>query len=220
MGASGSELAIESSDVVLVHSDLRRIPELLKLARTCRTLVIQNLLLAGLTILFLAGGVLTGHVGLANGVLGHEGSTILVVLNGLRLLKAPSARRWSWSSDNVGVLVSSACLVHCLALPLLITALPTLGWLAPDERLHWLLTLMAIPVALYALLPGYRVHRSMWILLGGLSGVSLMLVSPILFQGMTEEVVTSVGATTLVTAHLFNRWRGRCPSTCCSSHSH
>ena len=215
MGASGSELAIESSDVVLVHSELRRIPELLQLARRCRVLVLQNLTLAALTIVVLGAGVLTGHVGLAHGVLGHEGSSILVVLNGLRLLQTPGTRRWTLSPDSFGVLVSSLCLIHCLAIPFLIAALPALGWLAPDEKIHWLLTLIAVPVAIWALLPGFRVHRSRWIFLGGLGGVSLMLAAPFLLEGMSEEIAASVGATMLVSAHLFNRWRIRCHSGCC-----
>jgi Cd2+/Zn2+-exporting ATPase len=215
MGASGSELAIESSDVVLVHSDLERIPELIKLAHNCRRMVWQNLTLAALTVLLLAVGVFAGKIGLAAGVLGHEGSTILVVLNGLRLLQVPGKRAWSLSSDTLGVLVSVLCLIHCLGLPLLIAALPTLGWLAPDEKLHWLLTILAVPIAFLALLPGFRVHRSLWILLGGLAGVGLMLTAPLLAQGLAEEVITSVGATLLVSCHLFNRWRSRCSSPCC-----
>ena len=215
MGASGSQLAIESSDVVLVHSDLRRIPELLLLARRSRVLVRQNLALATLTILLLGVGVLGGRVGLAPAVLGHEGSTVLVVLNGLRLLVTSSPRRAVFSPDTIGILVSFLCLVHCLALPLLISALPALGWLAPDERLHWMLTFLAVPVAIWALWPGYRIHRSAWVLAGGMLGVGLMVGAPFLFGGWIEEFTTSMGATLLVTTHIINRWRIRCCSSCC-----
>lgn len=222
MGASGSELAIESSDVVLLSSDLRGIPQLLKLARTCRWMVIQNLTLAGLTIVGLAVGVITGQVGLANGVLGHEGSTILVVLNGLRLLRTPGqpgpVQSNHFSLDKLGVTVSSLCLVHCLVFPVLLAVLPGLGWLNPDERIHWLLTLAAVPVAAFALLPGYRIHRCPWVLWAGLMGLLLMVGTPFFWTGLFEEVATSIGAICLVTAHLQNRRRCKAMAVCCASH--
>lgn len=206
MGASGSQLAIESSDVVLLHSDLSRLADLLSLARRCRRLVLQNLILAGLTILFLAAGVFTGKVGLAPGVLGHEGSTILVVLNGMRALRFQ--RNPKWNLDGLGVAVSGLCLIHCLALPILLALLPALSWLAPDEHIHQLLTVAAIPVALMALIPGYRLHRSLATLLGGFGGLGMMVGAPVLLPAYADAV-SSTGAAILVTAHLCNRYQCR-----------
>lgn len=216
LGATGSELAIESSDVVLVHSDLSRLPDLVRLARACRRLVLQNLVLAALAILALLSGVVTGEVALAQGVLGHEGSTVLVVLNGLRLLGLGALPRPRFLNiDGLGMLISSLCLVHCLGTPLLLLALPAAGWLAPDERIHHLLTALAVPVALLALVPGYRLHRRAGVPAAGLLGVVAMLAAP-------EEWVASVGALLVVGAHLANRRllapAKTCHSGCCSRH--
>jgi len=86
MGGIGSDLALQTADVVLVHDDLGAVPSLLALARRARRVVIANLALAGTVIAVLATWDLVGHLPLPLGVAGHEGSTILVALNGLRLL--------------------------------------------------------------------------------------------------------------------------------------
>jgi len=62
------------------------VPSLLALARRARRIVIANLALAGTVIAVLTTWDLVGHLPLPLGVVGHEGSTILVALNGLRLL--------------------------------------------------------------------------------------------------------------------------------------
>ncbi len=86
MGAAGSEIAMESADVVLMASDLTRIPYAIALSRKTRAIVIQNLVFAIGVILILIASALGAHLPLTLGVIGHEGSTVLVCLNGLRLL--------------------------------------------------------------------------------------------------------------------------------------
>ncbi|MBQ0846760.1 cadmium-translocating P-type ATPase [Streptomyces sp. BH-SS-21] len=92
MGRAGSDLALETADAVLVHDDLTAVPRAVALSRRARRLVVQNLCLAGAFIGVLVVWDLAGHLPLPLGVAGHEGSTILVGLNGLRLLRESAWR--------------------------------------------------------------------------------------------------------------------------------
>jgi len=83
------ELAVRAADVVVLDGGLRRLPWLLDLGRRARRTVIANLVVAGALVAGLVTWDLVGHLPLALGVAGHEGSTILVALNGLRLLRGP-----------------------------------------------------------------------------------------------------------------------------------
>ncbi len=86
MGAAGSDVALETADVVLMADDLMKIPYAIGLGRQSTRVVKQNLTFALSVIAVLIVATLLGVVGLPLGVIGHEGSTVLVVLNGLRLL--------------------------------------------------------------------------------------------------------------------------------------
>ncbi len=91
MGAAGSDVALESADVVLMASDLSKTAYVLKLSRAARRVMVQNLVFAGSIIVLMVLATLflplTGwEVPLPLGVLAHEGGTVLVCLNGLRLL--------------------------------------------------------------------------------------------------------------------------------------
>lgn len=90
MGGIGSDLALQTADAVLVRDDLSDVPAVIALSRRARRLVVQNLVLAGTAIIILVAWDIAGHLPLPLGVAGHEGSTVLVALNGLRLLR-PSA---------------------------------------------------------------------------------------------------------------------------------
>ena len=93
MGRAGSDLALETADAVIIRDELATVPAVVALSRATRRLVVQNLAIAGLFISVLAVWDLAGHLPLPLGVLGHEGSTVLVGLNGLRLLRASAWRR-------------------------------------------------------------------------------------------------------------------------------
>ncbi|MFG3353179.1 heavy metal translocating P-type ATPase [Streptomyces sp. NPDC048001] len=86
MGRAGSDLALETADAVVVRDELATIPTVVNLSRRARTLVVQNLVIAGTFIAVLVAWDLVGTLPLPLGVAGHEGSTVLVGLNGLRLL--------------------------------------------------------------------------------------------------------------------------------------
>ncbi|RLV64170.1 cation-transporting P-type ATPase [Streptomyces sp. CBMAI 2042] len=87
MGKAGSDLALETADAVVVRDELATIPAVVGLARRARRLVIQNLVIAGVFITALVAWDLIATLPLPLGVAGHEGSTVIVGLNGLRLLR-------------------------------------------------------------------------------------------------------------------------------------
>jgi Cd2+/Zn2+-exporting ATPase len=86
MGAAGTDVALETADIVLMADDLTKIPYVLALSRKTRQTLVQNLAFALGMILVLIGAVLGFNLALPLSVIGHEGSTVLVSLNGLRLL--------------------------------------------------------------------------------------------------------------------------------------
>jgi Cd2+/Zn2+-exporting ATPase len=90
MGAAGTDVALESADMLLMGDDLARLPGALRLARRARAIVRQNLVFAFGVMATLMVLALFGEIPLPLGVVGHEGSTLIVVANGLRLL----ARGW------------------------------------------------------------------------------------------------------------------------------
>jgi len=87
MGAAGTDTAIETADVALMADDLERIPYAIGLSRATRWNVAENVAVAVLTVVLLLAGVLGSVVHLAGGMLVHEGSVLLVILNGMRLLR-------------------------------------------------------------------------------------------------------------------------------------
>ncbi|WP_051804300.1 heavy metal translocating P-type ATPase [Streptomyces griseus] len=87
MGRAGSDLALETADAVVVRDELAAVPAVVALSRAARRLVVQNLVIAGVFVAVLVAWDLIGTLPLPLGVAGHEGSTVLVGLNGLRLLR-------------------------------------------------------------------------------------------------------------------------------------
>ncbi|MBN3894992.1 MAG: heavy metal translocating P-type ATPase [Nostoc sp. NOS(2021)] len=87
MGISGSDVALETADIVLMADRLEKIAVAIHLGRRSQSIVKQNIFVAlGFIVLLLVGNFL-GNINLPIGVIGHEGSTVLVTLSGLRLLK-------------------------------------------------------------------------------------------------------------------------------------
>ena len=97
MGGLGSDVALNAADVVLMQDNLRRLPDLVRLGRKTNATVKGNLIFAFSVVGCLTlGTVLVDalipsmrHAVLPYAVVGHEGSTVLVILNGLRLLGGP-----------------------------------------------------------------------------------------------------------------------------------
>lgn len=86
MGGAGTDVALESADLVLMADDLERLPWALDLSRRTRRTLLQNLAFSLGMIVLMILTILTVGLPLPLAVLGHEGSTVVVALNGLRLL--------------------------------------------------------------------------------------------------------------------------------------
>ena len=87
MGAAGTDVAIETADIALMADDLMKIPEAVRISKATLRNIYQNVAVALLTVSGLLLGVLLGEVHMAGGMLIHEASVLIVILNGMRLLR-------------------------------------------------------------------------------------------------------------------------------------
>jgi Cd2+/Zn2+-exporting ATPase len=92
MGGVGADAAMETADVVILNDDLMVVPWAIALARRVRAIMFLNLAFAVGVITLLAAGALLGLVPMGMGVIGHEGSTLIVVGNSLQILAFRGAR--------------------------------------------------------------------------------------------------------------------------------
>jgi Cd2+/Zn2+-exporting ATPase len=86
MGARGSDAALEQADVVLMHDKLENFLAAFRLSQRARRVIRQNLFISLGTVVVLVTFAMLGKIPLTIGVVGHEGSTVVVVMNSLRLL--------------------------------------------------------------------------------------------------------------------------------------
>lgn len=109
--------------------------------------------------------------------------------------------------DRWGIVVSAACLVHCLALPLLTAALPLLA-LAPGQTrwVHPVLLVLALNVTGLALWQGYRRHRRVRPALVGAPGIAAIAAA--LWAGERAETILTVAGVALVGAAHWLNWGG------------
>lgn len=125
------------------------------------------------------------------------------------------------ASDFVGIGLSVLCLIHCLALPVLIAFAPAmLRGLPGDDVTHRSLAVAIALVGLLAFRTGYKVHRKRWVL--GVFILGLLLVSTAaalgeaVLTGGGEAAITVCGGLLLVSAHFFNHSFCRsCPAPGC-----
>ena len=87
MGVAGSDVALETADVVLMTDSLDKLETAIKLGRRTQKIINQNIAFALSFIVLLLIGNFMGGINMPLGVFGHEGSTVLVTLSGLRLLR-------------------------------------------------------------------------------------------------------------------------------------
>ncbi|MDO9367886.1 MAG: MerC family mercury resistance protein [Sphingopyxis sp.] len=120
-------------------------------------------------------------------------------------------------ADLMGIGLSLTCLIHCLALPLLILIAPALSrWIAAPEWVHAAILLLALPAALMAMRDGWRRHRRLTPALLAAAGLGLLALGLAAHEGWiavadraaADRLLTSLGALTLASAHVINwRWR-------------
>ena len=85
---SGTDVAIETSDVVLMNSDMAHLPHAYGLAQATASNMFQNIVIAvGVVLFLLSTLIFTDWMSMSIGMLLHEGSILVVILNGMRLLK-------------------------------------------------------------------------------------------------------------------------------------
>jgi Cd2+/Zn2+-exporting ATPase len=92
MGGAGTDVALETADVALMGDELSRLPFAVGLGRATRAIIIQNLAISLGVIGLLMMAALTGIVSIGIAIIFHEGSTLVVVANALRLLRYPAQR--------------------------------------------------------------------------------------------------------------------------------
>ena len=115
----------------------------------------------------------------------------------------------SWL-DRTAVTLSALCLVHCLALPLVVAGLPFLAQYS-EGHLHAQILVVVLPLSSVALALGFRRHRSWRILLGGVAGMLLLVTGATIAHeqlGVTaDRAFTIAGSIVLATAHFYNGYR-------------
>lgn len=87
MGVAGSDVALETADIVLMADRLEKLEHAISLGRRSQSIVKQNITFALSFIVLLLVTNFAGHITMPVGVIGHEGSTVIVTLSGLRLLR-------------------------------------------------------------------------------------------------------------------------------------
>ena len=122
-------------------------------------------------------------------------------------------------ADLTGILLSLTCLIHCLALPLILLLAPALSrWIALPEGDHAAILLLALPAAAVAMRDGWRRHRRLVPAVFAVAGLSLLALGLSAHEGWiavanpaaADRLLTSAGALALAAAHLVNwRWRHR-----------
>jgi hypothetical protein len=137
-------------------------------------------------------------------------------------LTATSTRRWNL--DKVGIGLSSACILHCIATPIAISLLPTIGlsFGSNTELFHILMAAILVPVAGVAFVSGYRKHREIKAAALGFIGV-LILVLTIFIPETSLALVghltlNIVGSLFLISGHFLNR--RYCKQCECHHHHH
>ena len=112
--------------------------------------------------------------------------------------------------DGAAVALSALCLVHCLALPLLVAGLPLLARFA-EGHLHAQMLVIVLPLSVLAFGLGFRRHRNFRIVTTGVLGMTLLVLGATVAHdqlGLTaDRAFTVVGALVLAAAHYFNSVR-------------
>jgi Zn2+/Cd2+-exporting ATPase len=93
MGASGTTVALETADVALMADELDKLPTAIRLARRAMRVVHQNVALSLVAVVALVTAALAGQLTLTEGLLLNEGTALLIIANGLRLLRGSQPRR-------------------------------------------------------------------------------------------------------------------------------
>jgi Cd2+/Zn2+-exporting ATPase len=92
MGGAGTDVAMETADIVLMSDNLLKLPYVIRLGRKAISIIKQNIAIALLTKLLFLGLALSGHASLWMAILADDGATFVVIVNGLRALSLRDER--------------------------------------------------------------------------------------------------------------------------------
>ena len=111
--------------------------------------------------------------------------------------------------DSLAVILSGTCMVHCLALPVLMTLFPIVqGSLLEEQYFHLIMLGLILPTSLIALAVGCRKHKDPVTMALGAAGLITLTVTALIgheiFGVLGERIVTSFGGLILATAHIRN----------------
>lgn len=111
--------------------------------------------------------------------------------------------------DSLAVILSGTCMVHCLALPVLVTLFPIVqGSLLEEQYFHLIMLGLILPTSLIALAVGCRKHKDPVTMALGAAGLVTLTVTALIgheiFGVLGERIVTSFGGLILATAHIRN----------------
>lgn len=112
--------------------------------------------------------------------------------------------------ESMALAAAAACLAHCIALPMIVAALPAMAVALPiPESFHQLALIAALPTTLTALWLGYRRHTQWWPLAAGAGGLAFLVAGAVWFERTPSEVpVTVAGSLIIAAAHIGN-WKLR-----------
>lgn len=114
--------------------------------------------------------------------------------------------------DGAAVGLSALCLIHCLALPLVVAGLPFLAQFA-EGHLHAQMLVVVLPLSFIALGLGFRHHRNTSIVAAGCIGMLLLTIGATIAHEqlglVADRMFTIVGSLILATAHFYNSVRTR-----------
>lgn len=117
-----------------------------------------------------------------------------------------SSKSTDWL-DGTAVTLSALCLVHCLALPLVVAGVPFLAQFS-EGHLHAQVLVLVLPLSLVALGLGFRRHRDARIVMCGLLGMLLLVIGATVAHSqlglVADRLFTITGSIVLGTAHLLN----------------
>lgn len=126
--------------------------------------------------------------------------------------------------DKAAISLSALCALHCLAVPLLFTLLPSLSALPlGSEAFHIWMVAAVIPTSLYALTLGCRRHHRYYVLAIGGAGLACLILALVLantvfhdssYRELLEKSMTTVGSLLIALGHLKNYWLCRSDENC------
>lgn len=132
------------------------------------------------------------------------------------------AQRYNANADRIAVALSGLCIVHCLAIPMLLVSGHFLGGIvSSDEHFHELLLLLLLPVSVIAFGVGYRRHEQRGVVYRGAFGMLVVTLAATVGHAVLDPVAESalniVGSVILILAHRDNVRLARQSAGCASS---